>query len=314
MKRFTSFLLFLLTLSSCMHDELDRVPVTVRLDGVDVCTKVTGESRESALVEGQVFLFDHSTGELDDYAVSEGNQAKLSATSGTKDVYAVVNAGEDLSGIRTVDELLGKVHRLAAESGSNLTMTGELLSTTIEEGASKVVTMRRMVARVSLLAISNSLPGGYDFTLDAVYLDNVSSSCTLGAPDTPLGWYDRMRYEQDNTCDVIADTGLDTVVDNGGSYSTEHYFYALPNPYPYETEGGEWSPRRTRLVIEGRINGTTVYYPYTLPELKRNKRYVISLVRLTSVGGDDPDMCFGSADFEISEREWTDGGDYYDII
>ena len=100
--------------------------------------------------------------------------------------------------------------------------------------------------------------------------------------------------------------------------AVENAMYAYPNPTQSDNlegstgmykgpEGGPWSIRPTRLVIEATLDGQLYYYPITLPSLEYNKSYEISNLVITRPGSDDPDMPVVGFDvpFHITVNDWT---------
>ena len=69
----------------------------------------------------------------------------------------------------------------------------------------------------------------------------------------------------------------------------------------------------TRLVIEGKLRGTTYYYPIDLPGLEADVQYRMD-VTLTRAGTTDPDTpaAAGSIRLECQVLDW-DGREWEDI-
>ena len=75
----------------------------------------------------------------------------------------------------------------------------------------------------------------------------------------------------------------------------ENNDYCYPNPTGTDANGGTFSPRKTRLVIEVQIDTRTFYYPITLASVERNTHYSITNLTITRLGSSDPDYPVNSA-------------------
>ena len=95
----------------------------------------------------------------------------------------------------------------------------------------------------------------------------------------------------------------------GGRIYPDASFFCYPNP----SDGTEFGSPVTRLVIEGKLRGTTYYYPIDLPGLKADAQYRMD-VTLTRAGTTDPDTpaVAGSIRLESRVLDW-DGREWEDI-
>ena len=87
----------------------------------------------------------------------------------------------------------------------------------------------------------------------------------------------------------------------GGRIYPAAAFHCYPNP----SDGSEFGSPVTRLVIEGKLRGTTYYYPIDLPGLKADVQYRLD-VTLTRAGTTDPDTpaVAGSIRLESQVLDW----------
>jgi hypothetical protein len=287
-------------------------------------TRATGVVSNSADSEAkvnslQVFVFNGD--QLDGYGSSTGSlSATVSCTSGTRDIWAVVNA-PSLASVSTKTALLQTVCSLAAEI-SNFQMVGSK-SETLSKDGSVTIAVDRLAARVVLKGIRNALTNASQasaFKVLSVYLTNVAGDVDLGHSSsyTVSRWFNRRGYQSSNNLGSFTFDSVGKTIASGSSDTEAHYFYSMPNPNAGAV-GGPWTPRAARLVIKAEIAGTVYDYPILLPALESNKSYEISLVTITRPGnpdnGSEPDSD-GDTDeeqpvvgfdqgFQITVNPWT---------
>ena len=329
----------LLSLAACNKDaarsDVAGVPegsplrLVVGVEG-SMGTRATGitsndESTEAKVNSLQVLVFNGDN--LDGYGSSVGSKiATVSCTSGSRDIYAVVNA-PSLASITTKTALLATVSELANEV-SNFQMIGHKTETLQVDGNVEIG-VDRLAARVVIRGIKNALESAAqaaDFKLLSVYLTNVAGDVDLGkASDYEVSkWYNRRGYESSNSLGNFDYDAVNETVAAGATNSTVHFFYSMPNAAAdvVGIPAGEtgYTARRARLVIKAEIAGAVYNYPILLPVLESNKSYEINLVNLTRVGNlddgnhdpDDPDdddeekpIVGFEQGFEITVNPWT---------
>jgi len=276
-------------------------------------TRATGTTYadESKVNDLQVFVFDE-TGTLQDYkAAGAAMTATMSATSGVRTVWAVVNA-PSMADITTATQLEERATLLSENGRDSFVMTG---STTgeIVDGGTVAITVKRIVSRVSVAKISTDFKYAMaekTLTVNGIYLINVAAdnNYAVGAA-APVNWLNKLGHE-DSTLDGLLYDGLEGVtVSNGSPYTVEHAFYPYPNPVETETYEDAWSPRHTMLVVDVTLDGERGYYPIELPVLERNKTYSIEEIVLTRRPGDVPykPIETGEATAQITVAEWELG-------
>ena len=276
-------------------------------------TRATGTTYadESKVNDLQVFVFDE-TGALQDYkAAGAAMTATLSATSGVRTVWAVVNA-PSMADITTATQLEERTSLLSDNGRDSFVMTG---STTgeIVDGGTVAITVRRIVSRVSVAKISTDFKYAMAekaLTVNGIYLINVAADNNYAvSAAAPVNWLNKLGHE-DTTLDELLYDGLEGVtVSNGNPYTVEHAFYPYPNPVKTETYEDAWSPRHTMLVVDVTLDGERGYYPIELPVLERNKTYSIEEIVLTRRPGDVPykPIETGEATAQITVAEWELG-------
>ena len=221
-----------------------------------------------------------------------------------KDTYA-------WSGVRSLGSLTDLPFRLADEDPAAPMLYGASAA-----GSMGQVTLRPMLAKVTLRSIACEFSGrpyaGERLQDVRAYLTYASTECRPFAPeDAPSSWLNAGRLDE---ADVAALAHPETVLQSltvslGGRIYPSAAFYCYPNP----ADGVTFGSPVTRLVIEGKLRGTTYYYPIDLPGLKADVQYRMD-VTLTRAGTTDPDTpaASGSIRLESQVLDW-DGRDWDDI-
>ena len=215
------------------------------------------------------------------------------------------------SGIRTLESLADLPFRLADENPS-----APMLYGMSEAGKMGQVTLRPMLSRITLRSIAcefSERPYAGERLQDVrAYLTYASEECRPFAPeDKPSSWLNAGRLDETAT-EALShpETVLQSLTPSlGGRIYPDASFYCYPNP----SDGTEFGSPVTRLVIEGKLRGTTYYYPIDLPGLKADVQYRMD-VTITRAGTTDPDMpaVAGSIRLEGRVLDW-DGREWDDI-
>ena len=302
-----------LALVSCEREasltEGKPVEVNVTIQGA-APTRSTGVqyASESRVENLQVYVFND--GKLEDYRNAGASMtAQLTATSGLRTVWALVNAPA-LSDILTETELKGRLSQLGDNRTDAFVMTGSVRQE-LTDGGTVPITVKRIVSRVSIGKITTA----YQYSLasetlevSAIYLINVAADNTYAVDGTPTAWFNRLGYSA-SPCDGLLYDKVNAQVTNGSPYTKEHVFYPYPNPTTAVSHDSTWSPRHTMLVVEVRFQGKKGYYPVELPVLERNKTYVIDELVLKHRPGDEPykPLETGDATVQITVNDWETG-------
>ena len=279
-------------------------------------TKVTGEAEDDDVNSLQVFVFGTS-GDLEAYGYKYADALTLKCIPGPKTVVALVNAPL-IPEIASYSELTSTVSKLSNNVLKGLVMEGEL---EIELTTSQrvVVPVSRLVAKITLSKIENALELDYhqsmDFVLNSVYLINVAGDKKYLVDDPSETWINQGQNEK-GEIGYLYDSLKDTKLWWGTSYTDKHYFYCYPNHTEQDSsDGQEWTPRYTRLVVEATLGGEKCYYPVSLPEVNQNTAYDISL-KVTRPGSDSPDKPVSTlaAEFTVEVEEWIPADAIEEII
>ena len=303
-----------LALSSCTREkaDIDGKPVEVNVTILGTApsrgTSVT-YADESKVSNLQVYVFNG--GKLEDYQDAGASMtAQLTATSGERTVWALVNAPA-LKDVSTESELKAKVSQLADNKTDAFVMSG---STTqeLKDGGTVPVTVKRIVSRVSVKKISTEFQyalAGESLTIDGIYLINVAGDNTYNADGTPGTWVNQLGHKDSGLDALLYDAVTSTTVTNAKPYEKEHVFYPYPNPTQEDVYDATWKPRHTMLVVEVTFEGKKGYYPVVLPILERNKTYVIDEMVIRHRPSDVPykPIETGDATVQITVNEWELG-------
>lgn len=302
-----------LALASCTREKADidgkpvEVNVTILGTAPTRATAVT-YANESKVANLQVYVFND--GKLEDYQdAGAAMTAQLTATSGQRTVWALVNA-PTLKDLSTESELKAQVSQLADNKTDAFVMSG---STTqeLKDGGTVPVTVKRIVSRVSIKKISTDFQyalASESLTVDGIYLINVAGDNTYAADGTPGTWVNQLKH-QDTNLDALLYDKVSATVNNKTAYEKEHVFYPYPNPTQEDTYDATWKPRHTMLVVEVTFEGKKGYYPVVMPALERNKTYEIEEMVIRHRPGDVPykPLETGDATVQITVNDWELG-------
>jgi hypothetical protein len=301
-----------LALGACQRADIDGKPVEVNVTILGTApsraTSVTYDD-ESKVENLQVYVFND--GKLEDYRdAGAAMTAQLTATSGQRTVWALVNAPA-ITDVTTETELKAKVSQLDDNDTDAFVMSG---STTQElrDGGTVPVTVKRIVSRVSIKKISTDfqyLLAQETMTLDGIYLINVAADNTYVADGTPTQWVNQLEHKDNAYDKFLYDKLTSITVTNQDPYEQEHVFYPYPNPTKDDTYDAKWEPRHTMLVVEVTFEGQKGYYPVVLPVLERNKTYIIDEMVLRHRPGDVPykPLETGDVTVQITVNDWELG-------
>ena len=298
---------------------------------------VTAQTYETKVNDVQVLVFD-STGALNAYvdADTKTSGITISTTAGSKTVWAVVN-GPNLSSITTMSALQSTAVDLGANSTTEtvgFVMAGSTTCTVGSSATTASISVKRLVARVALQKISNSLPASYGaLTVNNVTLINVAGNQNLAGTASVSTWYNKMGRKDGATATgqiidgstyvashpTLTFKSVGSSVANGGSLTptTPYLFYTYPNSTTTDATGwaSSFTARKTRLVVAATIGGTKYYYPVVIDTPARNTAYTVELT-ITGPGSTDPDkpVVKGSINASVTVQGWSAGAVYEETI
>ena len=288
---------------SCSKDEM-QIEVEPGMESVlylslstDQGTKASGtghgkQEDDNTIQYLEVFVFRVSEGNPDDgvldgyrkFTSSELGTLKnleVQTTTGKKMIYAVANSHRiNWKGINTRASFEEQLTHLKDEDAKNFIMTGTA-EAQVQLASTVSLIIKRMVARVEIKSVKTAFAGGpYEglpLTDVKAYLINVQGTKYIynGSGDNFSILNNGENLETDSQACVmkgmLADNLSNTIYDDG--YNTSHYFYCYENKLETENGGNKF----TRLVIEGKLNGVTYYYPIPIKGIERNTCYSLDV-------------------------------------
>lgn len=298
-----SILLFLPALFSCG----DMKEVILNEDKMEtmICVRSPGETYGGSGID--IFTFESTgAGHLDSYqhiSSLDGSSIGIRSQKGTKHVFICMNGQRtmhDWSGINSLESLGETYIELKNERRNALCATSEGM---IEAGTKSPgrFEMRKIASEIVLNSISCDFTGkayaGKTITDVKVYLTNVNARCSLTADGAVspsgivnAGKADHGDMEEFAEPDLLFQEMEDNIDDTPSDAGLS--FICYPNSSQAEGPGTPF----TRLVIEGRIDGQTYWWPIVInrgedaemPGIHRNSRYVFD-IKITRKGASSPD-------------------------
>ena len=297
--------------------------VSFSLSGNALETRSTTQAAESAVTNLQVLVYNAS-GNLVAYAGANSGTVSATVPLGIAGhtVYAVTNVPDDLSLCSTPSSLTSKVSYLKDNSAAGLQMIGSVSNQTFTSASTVNVEVRRFAAKVEIDEITCAFTAAafrsQEFSVTGVYLINVNGTCPYSQVPAAGTWYNKMQYESGECNALISDklsspVRIQTTSGQVTPYTTKHYFYCYANPTTTDAHRGNWSPRRTRLVVETRLGSHVYYYPIDIVGtgniLNLNTSYTVTKLTVTGPGVDHPDDLLdnGTVNFTVTVKDWETG-------
>ena len=213
------------------------------------------------------------------------------------------------SAIQEEARLHEKITALDDNAPDAFVMYGRTTLQVTEASQQVGIPVRRTVSRIDVQRIEadfgdNSTLASKTFTLKHIYLTNVYRTTRYGADysfaelsDSRSAWYNTMgRHRGEEPVSgmdaLLEERDLNFTLRADRPYTVRHSFYVCPNPTPPEEDShdsGFWSKRSSRIVLETALDGETLYYQATLPEMARNHLYVAGNIRIRGKGSKDPE-------------------------
>lgn len=268
----------------------------------------------------EVFIFNNNPdnpddGYLDTYRkftsedLSSTSKVAIQTTTGSKTIYVIANSHrENWKDVNTRTQFEAQTAQLTDEKTKNFIMTGST-ETTLSLTSEVTVQLRRLVARVQLGTIKTRFAGGpYDgmaLTDVKAYLINVQGSKYMyNGEGNNLLVLNKGKYVESDAAScampgAIYESLPVSLTDAG--YNTPIYFYCYENSISRESTVSKY----TRVVIEGKLNGITYYYPVIMKDIARNTCYSLDIT-ITRPGSLDPgtDLQKGTMQTTINIVDW----------
>lgn len=286
--------------------------------------------RPSADSSLDVFTFNDDRMEsLDSYQHWDNFSEKdigIRTQNGKKHVFICANGQRERpewAGVNSAASLEGMQVDLRNELREALCMTGtaDILAGAAEEHE---VVMRRIVSEVKVSSLRCDFTGrsyeGEDLKDVRIYLTNVNSRCSLTADGSimPVEIINAGKADNEDMAAFLQpDIVFQEIIGSIGNEMRELDISLLcyPNASVTESPGTPY----TRLVIEGKIEGETYWWPIDInrgkdaeePGIFRNRRYIFDIC-LTRKGSAGPDIVMDTdaAEISMSIRSWTEKEGY----
>ena len=326
---------------NCLPEEKTEEQALLTIDISAAATKASGSEHGNSANDAKInsldiLIFNNEegtgNGRLEVYRNLSGSQLtnlsdiKITATTGAKKLFIIGNShnGSTLKNITHYSDFEAVESSLLKENVRDFCMTYSC-ETTLAPVTEITAQLTRMVARVKLGTLKTNFTGtafeGSSLNDVKIYLLNAHSNKLLHNGEAP-GNSTVFNYKRAKTSDyenaemegILYET-VNTPLTPGNEI-TSKYFYCYENLLDSETV----SDRYTRLVIEGKLNGTTYYYPININRegfgyaattshkgVKRNASYSINCV-ISGIGSDNPDEIIENSaiSVDITVTDWED--------
>ncbi len=296
-----------------------------RADGTKATT--TASNDEKRLASLRVFIFDKNGAfekEAEVVIGGDNMSATASATisNGRKSFRAIANTGSGIStGGLTLAAFDAMVSDLSDNARNALVMYGAASQNVLTD-VSVPMSLERLASKVCLTRVnrqfSDADAGEVSLKVTGVYISNVVDKISYNktavqSGSGTLGWYNR-QGAKDAAVASLTQRSVDFTVAQGGNWTGDEAMYIYSNDSALATEGGSWSPRKSRLVIETTLGGTDrhYYYTVTLPQIPANQvaNVEVTLRGLPSLNPDTPSDPVSQIDMaltaNISVSDWGD--------
>lgn len=276
-----------------------------------------------------IFMFyDGEMTTLDSYQRLEGVsgwEVQTASRKGKRKLFMLANGQwqrEDWMTINSYESLNGFKSNLENETSGFPSMSGECI--TDADGKQTVwVELRSLCSEIVLRSISCDFTGkNYEAIEDLkAYLINVNAECGILEEEDVMpgriinaGGLDFKDLEKMQEPELLFREG--EWLKSGEVLQTGFCFRCYPNNSPEESPGSPF----TRLVIEGKIDGQTCYWPInvgrdgsvmTSEGVSRNHRYIYD-VTITGKGSGSPDVPAGIETFDSTMEilKWEEKEEY----
>ena len=292
---------------------------------------------EKAIKTLRVLVFDNlgNLVENRDCGTTSTGQA-FELPYGTYKVYAVAN-GPDLSSVTSESGLLA----VSTDFKNNSKTAGFIMvgnsSVNLNSASNTAnIAISRLLARVSLVSISNMLPESYSsITIENVFLANVVGNCNLAGAKSGSLWYNKegRKDESPRVESHIIDgssylasvpeltfssQGLNLACSSSTDFSASPVLlYAYPNSASESPSGfhSTFTDQKTALVVCVKVAGQKYYYPIVLDSVQANRNYTVALT-FKALGTTDPgnEIKKGSLTANITVNGWGEGSIYNETI
>ncbi len=299
-----------------------------------IALRITRSYSDSQMNSLDIFVFkDEVIKSLDCYQRverPENWEGDVSSSSGDRIINICANSQlerDEWPWIWSQDALKKITVSLELESRTSPFMSGEAtVSATKGRPYYTDILMRPAVSEICLRSLCCDFTGkpysGEKLTDIKVYLTNINAECGMLSDGdiSPTRLINVGRLCEEDL-ELFADPGL-VYQELAGTVGKSPVrpdirLWCYPSNVPEESPGTPYS----RLVIEGKISGSTYYWPININRededrgISRNRRYTFD-VRITRKGSTDPDIPVNADNMEITfnSEPWEEKEDYQVIF
>lgn len=235
------------------------------------------QANDNTIANIMIFVFNTSTQNVDQVKIATptevtNKQVGVAASSGTRDIYVVVNypatSQGALSNVTSVTTLKAVLADLKNENEANFSMIGKKLTQTIAPDPAPnniTVPVSRLVSRITLANITTAFTGGLllaTLSVDSIYIINATGTKSLGDSAlivNPATTYSRTQIGMTFPLfdALIVPAPVTNLTDYKSTVLNGNHYYVYANTV--NTYAGA-----TKLVITGLLNGTRTYYPIAI--------------------------------------------------
>ena len=288
--------------------------------GVETAIMMNDDVKSAEVESLDIFAFDigdtmhlDSYQHIDDYDTSD---ISIRSQSGRKHIFICANGQRsiyDWAGINSMESIDKIYVDLRKERRDALCATAEGI-VTAGDGKVYKMELKKIASEIVLNSIKCDFSGksyeGESLTDVRVYLTNVNAECRLTADGhiLPSGMINSGGPDLDDIESLAESDMLYRKIDRpvgNRRINVDISLICYPNTSTIEGPGTAFS----RLVIEGKIEGETFWWPINInrekdadePGVHRNSRYIYD-VTITRKGTKDPDTVIDTESAEISMR------------
>ena len=303
--------------SSIINTELDA-PTKSSQTSLHQNSQLTGKTWLDILT-----FDDDRLARLDAYqTISDYNEdiAYVESTGGKKIIFFCTTGPHhkyEWKGINSYSALNQMLSYLKHESRDLLTKTGECRTTAGDKFAS--VILKPLVCKIQIEAFSYDFSGTpyskSQITELKAYLINVNSSCPLiyTYPEKPIQIINHGRLSTEDLKCMTDPSLLYSEINDIQRKAA--VFFCMPN---YGIEGNHGNPP-TRLVLEGRIDGHTYYWPINIGTQVEDGTYIVERnhcyaydIHIRRKGTTDPDIpiSIDTCEIDLNIKSWIEKKEY----
>lgn len=299
-----------------------EIEISVGIDGAATKATSVTEAGEKTVNTLQVFVFRTDNNmSLDACGMASTNSVNVKCTSGSRKIYALVNAPDITDEVFSESDLLNTATLLSDNaSPTSLVMIGNMTKTLTVPGEAVSVEVKRVASSIVLNKVSvnwaSPAQAAGEFKITGMYLLNVNGKNNYAISEETAEtayWYNRLTKTENAfpVAGMTADLTLSEEVTSSKSYDKAHTFYAYPNSESY-VSNGTWSARSTLIVVEASFKGLTdasaqtYYYPIAVENIESNKKYIIPELVITRLGSKNPweVVTFSECSFSVTVKDW----------